>query len=391
MFCVYSGRGFPELGSAMSGVRFVRAVRFGLPLALAFALGAPVADAAPTRTRQVAAAPVVTAKAERRDVPRLARTVGNVVASTTVQIKPQIEGRVIEAGFVEGQLVSAGALLFRIDPRPFQAELDQAQALLARDQAQLDQARLELARQKDLSTRGVASAQRYEQAQADAKALAASVAADAAAVASAKLKLGYTEIRSPIAGKTGTILVHPGNIVKANETALVSVSAIEPVRVAVTLPQQLLPVLQARMREGGTELLIDVPGGKGETLSGRVDFIGDVVDPLSGTIAVRATFSNADHRLVPGQFVTASIVLEVLKDAVAVPFEAVNTGQHGPYVYVIDADGKAQARDVAVLYADAGVAALRGEIAPGERVVVDGQLRLAPGVATTEAKAPAAP
>lgn len=373
----------------MSGARFVRVVRFGLPLALAFAL-APPADAA-IRARQVAAAPVVTAKAERRDVPRLARTVGNVLASTTVQIRPQVEGRVVEAGFVEGQLVPAGDLLFRIDPRPFQAELDQALAMLARDQAQLDQARLELARQKDLSTRGVASAQRFEQAQAEAKALAASVAADAATVASARLRLGYTEIRSPIAGKTGAILVHPGNIVKANETALVSVSAIEPVRVAVTLPQQLLPVLQTRMREGGTDLLINVPGGAGDTLSGRVDFVGDVVDPLSGTIAVRATFSNADHRLVPGQFVTASIVLEVLKDAIAVPFEAVNTGQHGPYVYVVDAEGKAQVRDVAVLYADQGVAALKGDLAPGDAVVIDGQLRLAPGVPTVEAEGAARP
>lgn len=367
----------------MPGARFVGLVRFGLPFALALGLAVPPAEAAP---RQRPAAPVVTAKAERRDVPRLARTVGNVVAATTVQIRPQVEGRVIEAGFVEGQIVKAGDLLFRIDPRPFQAELDQAQAALARDQALLDQARLELARQKDLSTRGVASAQRFEQAQAEAKSLAASVAAGTATVASARLKLGYTEIRSPIAGKTGVILVHPGNIVKANETAMVTVSAIEPVRVAATLPQQLLPMLQRRMREGGTDLLISVPGGAGDTLSGRVDFVGDVVDPLSGTIAVRATFSNADHRLVPGQFVTASIVLEVLQDVIAVPFEAVNTGQHGPYVYVVDGDNKAQARDVAVLFADGGTAALKGDLAPGDRVVVDGQLRLAPGVPTVEAE-----
>ncbi len=362
----------------------LRLGRFALPLVLAAALATPLADAAAqTRT----AAPVVTAKAERRDVPRLARTVGNVLASSTVQIKPQVEGRVVEAGFVEGQYVAKGDLLFRIDPRPFQAELDQAQAVLARDQAMLDQARLELARQKDLSARGVASAQRYEQAQADAKSLAASVAADNAAVASAKLRLGYSEIRSPIAGKTGAILVHPGNIVKANETALVAVSAVEPVRVAVTLPQQLLPMLQQRMREGGTNLLVHVPGtGDGETLTGKVDFVGDAVDTLSGTIAVRATFGNADHALVPGQFVTASIVLEVLKDAVAVPFEAVNTGQHGAYVYVVDAERKAEVRNVTVLYADGGIAALAGGVAPGDTVVIDGQLRLAPGVPVTEAK-----
>jgi len=364
----------------------------GILIALALScFSAPSAEAA-TKPRQVAAAPVITAVAERRDVPRLARTVGNVIASATVQIKSQVEGRVLEAPFTEGQMVKAGDLLFRIDPRPFQAELEQAQALLQRDQALLDQAKLELARQKNLSARGVASAQRYEQAQADAKSLAASVAADSAFAANAKLKLGYTEIRSPITGKTGAIQVHPGNLVKANgDIAMVTVSAIEPVRVAVTLPQQLLPILQDRMREGGTKLLINVPGDHGATITGAVDFIGDAVDPLSGTIAVRATVANADHSLVPGQFVTASLVLEILKGVVAVPYEALNTGQRGTYVYIVDKADTAQVRNVQVLYADEGVAALSGEIQPGDTVVVDGQLRLAPGVPVAKATDKAKP
>ncbi len=341
------------------------------------------------KSRQVAAAPVLTVVAERHDVPRLARTVGNVLASSTVQIKSQVEGRILEAPFTEGQMVKAGDLLFRIDPRPFQAELEQAQALLQRDQALLDQARLELARQKDLSARGVASTQRYEQAQADAKSLTASVAADAAVAANARLKLGYTEIRSPITGKTGAIQIHPGNLVKANgDTPMVTVSAIEPVRVAVTLPQQLLPILKERMREGGTKLLITVPGEHGATLTGAVDFVGDAVDPLSGTIAVRATVPNTDHSLVPGQFVTASLVLETLRGVISVPFEAINTGQHGAYVYIVDKDKKAQVRNVEVLYADGKLAALGGEIEPGDTVVVDGQLRLAPDVPVADKAKP---
>lgn len=341
------------------------------------------------KSRQVAAAPVLTAVAERHDVPRLARTVGNVLASSTVQIKSQVEGRILEAPFTEGQMVKAGDLLFRIDPRPFQAELEQAQALLQRDQALLDQARLELARQKDLSARGVASTQRYEQAQADAKSLTASVAADAAVAANARLKLGYTEIRSPITGKTGAIQIHPGNLVMANgDTPMVTVSAIEPVRVAVTLPQQLLPILQERMREGGTKLLIAVPGEHGATLTGAVDFVGDAVDPLSGTIAVRATVPNTDHSLVPGQFVTASLVLETLRGVISVPFEAINTGQHGAYVYIVDKDKKAQVRNVEVLYADGNLAALGGEIEAGDTVVVDGQLRLAPDVPVADKAKP---
>ncbi len=354
-------------------------------LALAAALPGTEARAA-GKTRPPA--PVVVATAETRDVPRTARTVGTVLASATVQVKSLVEGRVLAAFFTEGQMVQADAPLFRIDPAPFQADLDQAEAMLARDQAQLQRARLDLVRQRDLSGRGVASAQKFEQAQADAKALAATVAADAAAVANAKLKLGYTDIRSPISGKTGPILVHPGNIVKANaDGALVTVSAIEPVRVAVTLPQQSLPLLQARLRESGTDLVIAVPGDDRPPITGHVDFVAATVDPLSGTIEVRATVANADHRLVPGQFVTAALVLEVLKGSVAVPFEAINNGQDGAYVYVVDAENKAQAKPVTVLYSDAGVAALApGSVAPGETVVVDGQLRLAPGVAVAVVK-----
>ncbi len=371
--------------------------RLGLPLlsaliACAIALPGPSALAAEKKSRKAVAAPVVVATALRRDVPRRMRTVGSVLASATVQIKSLVEGRVLAAFFAEGQLVKAGDPLFRIDPAPFQADLEQTQAVLARDQAQLDRARLDLARQKDLSGRGVASAQKFEQAQAEAKALAATVAADAAAVANAKLKLGYTDIRSPISGKTGPILTHPGNIVKANaDTAMVVVSAIEPVRVAVTLPQQILPLLQARLRESGTDLSITVPGDDRPPIVGKVDFVAATVDPLSGTIEVRATVANADHRLVPGQFVTAALVLEVIENAVEVPFEAINTGQNGAYVYVVDAGNTARVRTVTVLYAADGVAALAdGAVEPGESVVIDGQIRLAPGapVAVVKTAAP---
>lgn len=367
--------------------------RFGSRLGLCAALivlgvshAAVPAAAAP---KQSGPAPVIVAKAERRDVPRLVRTYGSVLASSTAQIKSLVEGRVLEAFFTEGDMVKAGDLLFRIDPRPFQADLEQAQAVLARDQAQLDKARLELARQKDLSKRGVASAQKFEQAQAEAKALAATVAADAALLANARLKLGYTEIRAPFSGKTGPILIHPGNIVKANgDTALVTLSAIEPVRISVTVAQQQLPTLQARMREGGTDLIVAVPGDDAPPIAAHVDFVGATVDSRSGTIEVRATVPNADHRLVPGQFVTAALVLETFRNAVAVPFEAINTGQEGPYVYVVGKDKKAEVRAVTLLYADAGVAAIGAGVEAGEQVVTDGQLRLAPGV-TVSIAAPA--
>jgi len=250
---------------------------------------------------------------------------------------------VLEAFFTEGDMVKSGDLLLRIDPRPFQADL--------------------------------------EQAQAEAKALAATVASDAAMVANARLKLGYTDIRAPFSGKTGPILIHPGNIVKANgDTALVTLSAIEPVRISVTLPQQMLPTLQARMREGGTDLIVSIPGDSAPPITARVDFVGATVNAASGTIEVRATVSNRDHRLVPGQFVTAALVLETFRDAIAVPFEAINTGQDGPYVYIVGDGDKAEVRAVELLYADGGIAAIGSGLAAGDTVVTDGQLRLAPGV-----------
>ena len=332
-----------------------------------------------------AAVPVRVATAESRTLSRPALAVGTVLAASTVAIKPQIDGQISAAAFTEGQTVKAGDLMFSIDARPFVAALNQAQANLARDRARLENAESELRRQRDLSGRGVASQQKLEQAQAEAKAQAATVAADEASVATARLRLGYTEIRSPISGKTGPILIHPGNVVEANgdnpmANALVVVSQIEPVRISLTLPQQTLPALQARAREGGAAVSITVPGDPGPPIRSRIDFIDAAVNPASGTIEVRATLANADHRLVPGQFVSGRIGLETLADVIAIPAEAVNTGPKGDYAYAVR-DGKVEMRAVTVLFTEDGIAAVSGELAAGDVVVTDGQLRLAPGAA----------
>jgi multidrug efflux system membrane fusion protein len=243
-----------------------------------------------------------------------------------------------------------------------------------------------------LAERGIVSAQQRDQLVAAAKALAATVEADKAAVERAQLNLGYTTIRSPINGKTGPYIVHAGNQVHASDQAgLVNITEIQPVKISFNLPQGDLPQLQDRMNEGaliaGVTIRSDVAAAAAtladradQELPVKVDFIGNVVDERTGTIELRATFENPDLRLVPGELVDVSVRLATLQNVVTVPRDAVNVGQDGNYVFIVDDQMKAQMRPVKVLYQDQVIAALGSGIEPGERVVTDGQLRLNPGV-----------
>jgi multidrug efflux system membrane fusion protein len=337
-----------------------------------------------------AAPPVRVATAEIRDVAMTARTLGTVLANAVVTIKPQVDGPLVEAMFKEGQIVRKGDLLFRIDPSPFESALRQAQATVARDQAQYASAQADADRGVMLADRGIVSAQQRDQLVATAKALAASIAADQAAVERAQLNLGYTTIRSPVDGKTGPFLVYPGNQVHANDaTGLVTITQIQPVKIDFNLPQGDLPQLQDRMRENqltvGVRVRKDAVAAEGTDQSDseipvKVDFIGNVVDDRTGTIELRATFQNPDLRLVPGELVDISVNLETLKQVVTVPHDALNVGQNVNYVFVVDKDNKAQMRQVRVLYQDQAIAALGSGVQAGDRVVTDGQLRLTPGV-----------
>jgi len=339
-----------------------------------------------------AAPPVRVATAETRDVAMTARTLGTVLANSTVTVKPQIDGPLLAAMFKEGQMVKKGDLLFRIDPAPFEAALRQAQATVARDQAQYTSAQADSDRAVMLADRGIVSAQQRDQLVATAKALAASIEADQAAAERAQLNLGYTTIRSPVDGKTGPFLVFPGNQVHASDAAgLVTITQIQPVKIDFSLPQGDLPQLQDRMRED--QLTVGVMARKDAVAAAgtsadqsdseirvKVDFIGNVVDDRTGTIELRATFQNPELRLVPGELVDISVNLEMLKQVVTVPHDALNVGQNVNYVFVVDKDGKAQMRQVNVLYQDQVIAALGAGIQAGDRVVTDGQLRLTPGV-----------
>jgi membrane fusion protein, multidrug efflux system len=339
-----------------------------------------------------AAPPVRVATAETRDVAMTARTLGTVLANSVVTIKSQVDGPLLSAMFKEGQMVKKGDFLFRIDPAPFEAALRQSQATVARDQAQYASAQADADRAVMLADRGIVSAQQRDQLVATAKALAASIEADQAAAERAELNLGYTTIRSPVDGKTGPFLVFPGNQVHANDaTGLVTITQIQPVKIDFNLPQTDLPQLQDRMREDqltvGVRIRKDAVAAEGNTadqsdseIPVKVDFIGNVVDDRTGTIELRATFQNPDLRLVPGELVDISVNLEMLRQVVTVPHDALNVGQNTNYVFVIDKDNKAQMRQVNVLYQDQLIGAIGSGVQPGDRVVTDGQLRLTPGV-----------
>lgn len=346
------------------------------------------------------AAPVRIATARVGDVPVAANTLGTVLANSMVTIKSQVDGPLVEAAFKEGQMVKKGDLLFRIDPAPFEAALRQAQATVARDQAQLASAQADADRAVMLSERGIVSAQQRDQLVANAKALAATIDADKAAVERSALNLGYTTIRAPVNGKTGAYIVYPGNQVRANDqTGLITIAEIQPVKIAFNLPQGDLPLLQARLAEGnlmaGVVARSDVASAQAVDdqqemqIPVKVNFIGNAVDDRTGTIELRATFDNPDLRLVPGELVDVSIQLDTLKQVTVLPREAVNVGQNQSYVFVLDDENKAQMRPVRVLYQNQVITAVaNGVIKSGDRVVIDGQLRLTPGARTTITQAP---
>ena len=340
------------------------------------------------------AAPVRIATASVRDVPVIVRTIGTVLANSVVNVKSQVDGPLLAANFKEGQMVKKGDLLFQIDPAPFEATVRQSEAQMARDQAQLASAQADAERAVMLSDRGIVSTQQRDQLVANAKALQATVEADRAALDRARLNLGYTKIYSPIDGKTSAYIVYPGNQVRANDAAgLITITEIQPVKIAFNLPQVNLPKLQDRMRENALIAAVTVRNDISEAANGaseegdgipvKVDFIGNTIDARTGTIELRATFSNPDFRFVPGELIDVAVRLETLAQAVNVPHEAVNVGQSGSFVFVVGADNKAEMRQVNVLYEDPSVAVLGSGVKAGERVVIDGQLRLSPGSPVT--------
>lgn len=325
------------------------------------------------------APPVIVGRAQLANVTAVDRTVGTVVTVATVQVAAQVSGQLMAANFREGQIVHAGDMLFQIDPRPFADALKQAQAALARDQANTLSAEHDKARFVALFTQGAASAQQRDQAVATAAADEAIVKLDSAAVSAAQLNLGYTVIRSPITGKTGPLLVQPGNLVVANNATspLVTITQIQPIMVSVSLAQSDLPQLGKQMQSHKLFAIVDLHDGA--LLKAPIDFIGNQVDARTGTIELRATFPNSDSRLVPGQLVDVGVTMHEYPHAIVVPHEAVNLGPASRYVFVVGRDGLAQMRNVTVLYDDGARTAITGDVRAGDTVITQGQLRVVPG------------
>ena len=326
------------------------------------------------------AAPVRIASVVRRDMPVVEHTLGTVVANTTVQVTSRVQGVVNSAAFQEGQFVHKGDLLFQIDPRGFEAALEQARAVLAKDQAQLVNAIRDKARYQSLSAQGAISDQQRDTTSTNADVLSASVAADKAAVEMAALNLDYTKIRSPVDGKTGPLLVQPGNMVSATAlTPLVTIQQVRPVKLSFSLPQSDLDRIQARQKgKGLTATLESRRDQSGAPLSAPVGFTGNAVSGQSGTIELRADFPNEDLSLVPGQLIDVTVELDDIPGALVVPRDAVNDGPDGAYVYVVE-NGKAVSHPVTILFDDTHFVAVSGDLAPGMRVIVEGQLRVDPG------------
>ena len=319
--------------------------------------------------------PVSVARVEQRAVPYQIGATGTVEPMRTVDIMSQVSGALLRVHFAEGDEVGPGQVLFEIDPRPYQAAAQQAEATLLRDLTQAVNAAREAERYRVLALTNTVTQEDYEQKRAAADALLATVQADSASLAVARLNVEYATIRAPIGGRTGRLQLHEGNVVRATGTSLVTINQLRPILVRFSVPAAQIPDL--RRRAGHT-----LPAFARATRDGAVpaegvlSFMDNEVDTTTGTVLLKARFANRDGALWPGEFVEVTLILDVQNDAVVVPAQAVMTGQQGTYIFVITPEGTAEQRAVTVTRTVDSVAVLADRIPPGTLVVTDGQLRL---------------
>ena len=326
------------------------------------------------------AVPVSVAKAAKKTVPIELSAISTGEAYSTVSIKGQVNAVLKEVHFKQGDFVKKGDLLFTLDARPFEALLAQAQANLDRDKAQAGLTVVQAERYKKLYDQGITPKEQYDQMLANAAAQQGSVHADEAAVESAKLQLQYCAIYSPVDGRTGALQVYPGNLVKENDVpVLVVINQIAPLFEDFSAPEQYLGVIKKYMA-GGRLQIEATPYGETVPEKGYLTFVDNTVDNTTGTIKLKGTFDNVDHRLWPGQFSTVALRLSEDENATVVPTQAVQTGQTGDFVFVINADQRAESRPVKVARTLGAEAVIAKGVEPGETVVTDGQLRLIPGI-----------
>ena len=339
--------------------------------------------------------PVLLAPAARADVPVYLETVGTVKALNTVTVRPQVDGKLLAVGFKEGEIVKRGDVLARIDPTTYQAQLDQAIAKKAQDEAQLANAKIDLARYEKLAATNAINKQQADTQRALVAQNTAQVQSDQAAIDSARATLSYTTIIAPLTGRTGVRMVDEGNIVHASDanSAVVVITQMQPISVQFSLPQQDL----ARVNDAFAKapLAVDAQRSDNDAVidSGKLTVVDNQVDTTTGTVKLKAEFPNAQTQLWPGQFVNVRLLLDTLKDVVVIPTGAVQRGPNGTFVYVVGDDNKAKMRPVAVERQNETQAVIKSGVAPPEKVVTTGFARLSDGseVAIGSANPPAAP
>lgn len=324
-------------------------------------------------------APVQVVAAAQQSVPVRLQAIGNVEPYATVSVKARVDGQIVSVNFKEGQEVRRGDVLFRIDARPFEAALKQAEANALRDAAARDQARSQERRYQELLQKNFVSKEAYAQIATNAQTAEATAKASQAVLENAKLNLEYCTIASPIDGFVGKILLQVGNLVKANDVnALVVINQVRPIYVSFAIPEQSLSVVRGKNGAGGLPVEAMLSGETKPLTQGRLVFVDNAVDPSTGTIRMKAQFDNKDAALWPGQFVNVSVRLAEQDDAIVIPSRAIATGPNGQYVYVIKDDLTAELRKVTVDRAEGDLSVVKG-VAKDEKIVVRGGLRVVPG------------
>ena len=329
--------------------------------------------------------PVIVAKAQLENFAVRRRTIGVLESPAIVVVRSRIESQVLEQHIRDGQIVKKGDLLFTLDDREIQALIARDEAQLAKDNAALAQAEADLGRKQELIERRVAPQQQLDQATAAYKAAQQTVEADQAVLRADRLKLGYAKLEAPIAGRVGAVRVTPGNLVGASDTAgLVTITQLQPIRLGFTLAERDLAALRKASLSPTTAVRVYTPGSGAPLEAGVLDFVDTSVDTTSGTIAAKATFANAGLELWPGMYVEVEIDLDVKPDTVMISSVAIQSGQKGPFVFVVRDDQTAEMRQVDVIGIEGDRAALNSGVKEGERVIVEGQMRLTNGTAVSE-------
>ena len=324
--------------------------------------------------------PVTAGTVAAQDVPVFLNGIGTVQAYNMVAIKSRVDGQIVRIDFKEGQEVEQGDSLIQIDPRPYQAQMEQAQAAKQKDEAQLAGAQLDLQRYEKLLGTGYQTRQSYDNQKALVAQLQAAIKGDEAQIDTAKLNLSYADIRAPISGRLGARLVDVGNMVRGTDsTGLVTIAQLKPIFVSFTLPQDQAHKVRERQAIAPLEVQAYGDDNKTQLATGQLTLIDNTIDQATGTIHLKATFANADERLWPGEFVNVRVILNMRNGVPTVPAQTVQEGPNGHYAYVIRKDDTVERRPVEVAVVQGGLAVIAKGLSPGEKVVVDGQYRLTEG------------